>query len=57
MVNGGGYGGYGHVAVVEEINSEFVVISEMNGPGGLFVVDWRNIPIASARSGSYRYIY
>ncbi|MDR0887404.1 MAG: LysM peptidoglycan-binding domain-containing protein [Candidatus Nomurabacteria bacterium] len=59
MANGGNYGGYGHVAIVEEIHEDegYIVISEMNGPGGLYVVDWRTIPMESAVGGFYRYIY
>ncbi len=52
--NSGGWGGYGHVAIVESVNSDgSVTISEMNGPAGWNVVGTRTIPNPSA----YNYIH
>lgn len=57
MANSGGYGGYGHVAIVESVDGDSITISEMNGVGGgLWIVDWRRVPMSTALSG-YRYIY
>ncbi|MCL2085461.1 LysM peptidoglycan-binding domain-containing protein, partial [Candidatus Saccharibacteria bacterium] len=60
MANGGGFGGWGHVAIVEEVNHEegWIIISEMNGVGGgLWLVSWRRIPMSTALNGTFRYIY
>ena len=53
MQNGGGYG---HVAIVESVNSEgSITISEMNGPAGWNVIGTRTISAGSV--GSYNYIH
>ena len=57
----GGYGGYGHVAVVEQVvPGKYVRISEMNAyraGGGFNRVDFYNMPWAEAVSGQYNYIH
>ena len=54
MQNSGGWGGFGHVAVVESINSDgSVVISEMNGPAGWNVIGRRTI----TNPGDFMYIH
>lgn len=50
----GGGGGYGHVGVVERIEDDGIVISDMNY-AGYNVVTWRKIP--ASQVGSYQYIY
>jgi surface antigen len=61
MANGGGYGGFGHVAVVEEVVvGQYVRVSEMNayrGGGGFNRVSYFNVPWGEATSGMYRYIH
>jgi surface antigen len=61
MANGGGYGGFGHVAVVEEVAvGQYVRVSEMNayrGGGGFNRVSYFNVPWGEATSGMYRYIH
>jgi surface antigen len=61
MANGGGYGGFGHVAVVEEVvPGQYVRVSEMNayrGGGGFNRVSYFNVPWGEATSGMYRYIH
>ena len=61
MANGGGYGGFGHVAVVEEVAvGQYVRVSEMNayrGGGGFNRVSYFNVPWSEATSGMYRYIH
>lgn len=61
MQNGGGYAGYGHVAVVEQVvPGEYVRVSEMNayrGGGGYGIVSYFNVPWGEAMSGMYRYIH
>lgn len=61
MANGGGYAGYGHVAVVEEVAvGQYVRVSEMNayrGGGGFDRVDYFNVPWSEAMSGLYTYIH
>ena len=53
MQNGGGYG---HVAIVESVNSDgSITISEMNGPAGWNVIGTRTISAGSV--GSYNYIH
>ena len=49
-----GGGGYGHVGVVERIEGDNMIISDMNY-AGYNVVTWRNIPMSQA--GSYSYIH
>lgn len=49
-----GGGGYGHVAYVERVDSQYVYVSEMNY-AGWNVVSNRAIPISQA--GMYNYIY
>ena len=49
-----GGGGYGHVGVVERIEGENIVVSDMNY-AGYNVVTWRVIPISQA--GSFSYIH
>lgn len=54
MQNSGGWGGYGHVAIVESINADgSVTISEMNGPAGWNVIGYRSI----TNPGDYNYIH
>lgn len=59
--NSGGWGGYGHVAIVEQIvPGEYVRISEMNAyraGGGFNKVDFYNMPWAEAVGGGYNYIH
>lgn len=59
--NGGGYGGYGHVAIVEQVvQGQYVRISEMNAyraGGGFNRVDFYNMPWSEAVSGQYNYIH
>lgn len=50
----GGGGGYGHVGVVERIEEDGIVISDMNY-AGYNVVTWRKIP--ASQVSSYQYIY
>ncbi len=50
----GGGGGYGHVGVVERIEGDNMVVSDMNY-AGYNVVTWRTIPLSQA--GSFQYIY
>jgi surface antigen len=61
MANSGGYGGFGHVAVVEEVvPGQYVRVSEMNayrGGGGFNRVSYFNVPWGEATSGMYRYIH
>lgn len=59
MQNGGGYNGYGHVAIVEEVlpNGD-VRLSEMNyygGGGGFNIVSGRTVSAGQAKS--YNYIH
>lgn len=61
MQNGGGYAGFGHVSVVEEVAAgQYVRVSEMNayrGGGGFNIVSNYSIPWGEAMSGTYRYIH
>ncbi|NCU29643.1 LysM peptidoglycan-binding domain-containing protein [Candidatus Saccharibacteria bacterium] len=50
----GGGGGYGHVGVVERIEGDNMIISDMNY-AGYNVVTWRTIPLSQA--GNYWYIH
>lgn len=50
----GGGGGYGHVGVVERIEGDQMIISDMNY-AGYNVVTWRSIPLSQA--GSFWYIH
>lgn len=54
MQNGGGYAGYGHVAIVETINGDSFTVSEMNYVG-FNVVSSRTIPMSQA--GNYSFIH
>lgn len=55
LQNGGGWGGYGHVAVVESVNPDgSVTVSEMNY-AGWNVVSSRTIPASQA--SAYNYIH
>ena len=55
MQNGGGYAGYGHVAIVETLNPDgSITVSEMNY-AGFNVVSSRTIPVGQI--GNYRYIH
>ncbi len=47
------------MTIVEEVNHAegFIIVSEMNGPSGLWMIDWRKIPMSTAAGGGYRYIY
>ena len=55
MQNGGGYGGYGHVAIVDSVNSDgSITVSEMNY-AGFNVVSKRTIPASSI--GRYNFIH
>lgn len=53
QTSAGGFG-YGHVAVVERIETDHIVVSDMNyaGPN---IVTWRKIPLSQA--GSFNYIH
>lgn len=54
MQNGGGWGGYGHVAIVESVNPDgSVVISEMNGSAGWNVIGYRTL----SNPSDYTYIH
>lgn len=59
--NGGGYGGYGHVSIVEQVaEGDYVLISEMNayrGGGGFNRVSTYKMPWSEAVSGGYNYIH
>ena len=61
LQSGGGYGGFGHVAVVEQVvPGQYVRISEMNAyraGGGFDRVDFYNMPWSDALSGMYNYIH
>jgi len=61
MQNGGGYAGYGHVAVVEQVvQGQYVRVSEMNayrGGGGYGIVSNFDVPWSEAVSGMYLYIH
>jgi len=49
MQSTGGYGGMGHVAIVESINADgSIVISEMNGVAGWNRIDYRTVTNPSA---------
>ncbi len=55
MQNGGGWGGYGHVAIVESINPDGTfTVSEMNY-AGFNVISSRTIPMSQA--GTYNFIH
>lgn len=54
LQNGGGYAGYGHVAIVETINGDSFTISEMNY-AGFNVVSSRTIPMSQA--SNYNFIH
>lgn len=55
MQNGGGYAGYGHVAIVETVNPDGTfTVSEMNYVG-FNVVSSRTIPMSQA--GNYQFIH
>lgn len=47
-----GYGGYGHVAIVEQVNGNQVLISEMNGIAG-----WGRVGRRWANASDFSYIY
>jgi surface antigen/LysM repeat protein len=59
--NSGGYAGFGHVAIVEQVKPDgSLVISEMNASvsgGGFNIVSGRTMGAAEARSGMYQYIH
>lgn len=59
MQNGGGYGGYGHVAIVESVNPDGSFrVSEMNAyynGGGFNKVSYRDVPASSRYS--YNFIH
>lgn len=61
MQNGGGYAGYGHVSVVEQVvPGQYVRVTEMNayrGGGGYGIVSTFDVPWGEAVSGMYRYIH
>ena len=50
----GGGGGYGHVGVVERIEGDDMIVSDMNY-AGYNVVTWRRISLSQA--GNFKYIY
>lgn len=53
--NGGGWGGYGHVGVVERVNSDgSLTVSDMNYVGWN-IISTRTVPASSV--GSYNYIH
>ncbi|HCH33942.1 TPA: hypothetical protein DEW05_00210 [Candidatus Saccharibacteria bacterium] len=54
LQNGGGYAGYGHVAIVETINGDSFTVSEMNY-AGFNVISSRTIPMSQA--GNYSFIH
>lgn len=54
VIQTSGGGAYGHVGVVEGIEGDNMVISDMNY-AGYNVVTWRTIPLS--QSGSFLYIY
>ncbi len=55
MQNGGGYAGYGHVAIVESLNPDgSITVSEMNY-AGFNVVSSRNVPASAL--GNYKFIH
>lgn len=55
MQNGGGYAGYGHVAIVETMNPDgSITVSEMNY-AGFNVISSRTIP--AGQIGNYTYIH
>lgn len=54
LQNGGGYAGYGHVAIVETVNGDSFTVSEMNY-AGFNVVSSRTIPMDQA--GNYNFIH
>ena len=49
-----GGGGYGHVGIVERIEGDQMIISDMNY-AGYNRVTWRKIPLSQA--ASYNYIH
>ena len=51
---GGGYGGYGHVGVVDSVDGEYLYVTDMNY-AGYNVVTSRKIPLSS--TGHYTYIH
>jgi surface antigen len=54
MQNSGGWGGYGHVAIVEKINADgTIVVSEMNGSAGWNRLSTRTVP----NPGDYNFIH
>lgn len=56
MQTGGGYGGLGHVAIVEEVHSDgMITISEMNGYR--FGGGWNRVGQGKIPSAGYSYIY
>jgi surface antigen len=53
--NGGGWGGYGHVGIVERVNADgSLLVSDMNY-AGWNVISTRTVPASSV--GSYNYIH
>lgn len=53
--NGGGWGGYGHVGIVERVNSDgSLTVSDMNY-AGWNIISTRTVPASSV--GSYNYIH
>jgi surface antigen len=55
MQSAGGWGGYGHVAVVESVNSDgSITVSEMNY-AGWGIVDHRTI--SAGQASGYNYIH
>ena len=53
--NGGGWGGYGHVGIVERVNSDgSLTVSDMNY-AGWNIISTRTVPASSV--GSYTYIH
>ncbi len=53
--NGGGWGGYGHVGIVERVNSDgSLLVSDMNY-AGWNIISTRSVPASSV--GNYNYIH
>lgn len=54
LQNGGGYAGYGHVAIVETVDGDSFTVSEMNY-AGFNIVSSRTIPMSQA--SNYNFIH